>query len=945
MRPLACRCLHVAIATAVIVATGGAQTVADARNIEREARHAYEVDSTAALATRWSHDSSDRLQALGLANLAALTARYDEADRRYRALAPRKGARPDAVSVYAQLGLAQVLLSKGAVGPADTTFADAAAIARAAGDSVPLVEATLGWALMRSHTRSPAAAAALLAGADRFIPRGDLALSADYQCTRVAVGALPRGANPIALLRSGAVLARAAGDHHIEAHCWFELGNELVQGGDMAGGIAAYDTLERQVLPPTDLQNLARVRQRRAYAEQQCGDYNGALKSARVAIADGEKTHALPVVAYARLTEGSVYLGLGDIAAAIAAADSAAHVFAQVGDVIGRLNAISLAGQAALSGADTVGARHADTAEYQLATNIGATNYKADAEASLASLAMYEQRWSEAGHWLDSVDAIIARGHFPGWTQQAQLNRGVLALGAQRWTEAVQRLEQVAHGLDSTQHRDRYEVAALLAEVHLALGDTARAERELTAAEDALDRWRATLDDREIRVLAFQYNSRIGRPEPGVAKVIAAVARTGRIGPALELAERRRARDLVDRLATSGAASPWGTSSNVLETVQHALPDDTTALLEYVTGPDDAPTTVFAITRHSARAYTLAPSDSVANDVARLVAFVENGVNTYATASALGKALIAPVLADLPGSVTRLVVVPDGALHRIPFEALRVNDSYLVQRYAIAIAPSAAVEAWLWAHSPPTGQGAPATVLAKVLAFGDPRFAGEVQGDAETEAFRSAFNETGGLPRLEGSADEAKLVARFGAQSIVRLRDSASAWYLKHAPLNSFRIIHLATHAVVDDRAATRTALALAPGSGESGFVTPKDLAALKLHADLVVLSACRTAGGRIVAGEGVRGLTAPLIAAGARAVVASYWEIGDRQTVRLVHDFYRAMAEGHTAADALRLAEVAALDRGAPPREWAAFVISGDPMVRVPITVPAFDWLWRLFH
>jgi CHAT domain-containing protein/tetratricopeptide (TPR) repeat protein len=941
MRRYACRSLHVAVATALVVATGGAQTVEQARSVEREARHAYDVDSTAALALRWARDSSNRLNALGLANLAVLTARYEEADRRYRSLAPRKGTQPDAVSVYAQLGLARVLLSKGAIGPADTAFASAAAIARAAGDSVPLVEATLGRALMQSHTRSPAAAAALLAGADRLVPRGDNALMADYQCTRVAVGALPRGANPISMLRSGAALSRAAGDHHVEAHCWFELGNELVQSGDMAGGIAAYDTLERQVLPATDLQNLARVRQRRAYAEEQYGDYGGALKSAHVAIAAGEKTHALPVVAYARITEGSVYLGLGDIAAALTAADSAAHVFAQVGDMIGRLNAMSLSAQVALAGADTAAARRADTAEYNLASGIGATNYKSDAEASLASLAMYELRWPEAGQWLDSVDAIIARGRFPGWAQQEQFNRGVLALGAGRWSEAERRLGQVAHGLDSTQHRDRYEVAALLAEVHLALGDTARAEHELTAAEDALDRWRATLDDREIRVLAFQYKSRIGRPDPGVAKVIAAVARAGRVGPALELAERRRARDLVDRLATSGATSPWGASTHVVETVQHALPDDTTALLEYVTGPDDAPTTVFVITRHAARAYTLPPSDSLSDDIARLVAFIENGVTASAPASALGQALVAPALADLPGSVTRLVVVPDGALHRIPFAALRVNDRYLVQRYAIALAPSAAVQAWLWSHAAPAGSSMPATVLA----FGDPRFAGEIQGDAETEAFRSAFNETGGLPRLKASADEAELVGRFGAHSIVRLRDSASAWFLKHAALDSFRVIHLATHAVVDDRATTRTALALAPGSGESGFVTPKDLAALRLHADLVVLSACRTVGGRIVAGEGVRGLTAPLISAGARAVVASYWEIGDRQTVRLVHDFYRAMAEGHPAADALRLAEVEALDRGAPPREWAAFTISGDPMVRVPVTVPRFDWLWRLLH
>jgi CHAT domain-containing protein len=372
------------------------------------------------------------------------------------------------------------------------------------------------------------------------------------------------------------------------------------------------------------------------------------------------------------------------------------------------------------------------------------------------------------------------------------------------------------------------------------------------------------------------------------------------------------------------------------------MPDDSTALLEYVTGPSDAPTTLFVLTRRSTRVYALPPSDRLANDVSRLVAFVENGVSTSAPSTALGAALVAPALSDLPTAITRLVIVPDGVLHRVPFGALRLrNGSYLVQRYAVALAPSAVVQAWLWGRRTPEQHDAPATVLA----FGDPRFAREVSGNEQTALYRSAFNETGGLPRLRASADEAQLVARFGASSVVRLRDSASASYLKHTPLGAFRIIHFATHAVVDDRAVTRTALALAPGPGESGFVTPADLASLHLNADLVVLSACRTAGGRIVAGEGVRGLTAPLFAAGAHAVVASYWEIGDRQTVRLVHDFYRAMAEGHPAAEALRLAEVAALDRGAPPREWAAFTISGDPTVRVPVTLPRFDWLWRLWH
>lgn len=63
------------------------------------------------------------------------------------------------------------------------------------------------------------------------------------------------------------------------------------------------------------------------------------------------------------------------------------------------------------------------------------------------------------------------------------------------------------------------------------------------------------------------------------------------------------------------------------------------------------------------------------------------------------------------------------------------------------------------------------------------------------------------------------------------------------------------------------------------------------------------------------------------------------------MHDFYRALAEGHPVDDALRLAELEAMRRGAPPREWATFAVTGDPTVHVPLSVPAFDWLWRLLH
>ena len=211
-----------------------------------------------------------------------------------------------------------------------------------------------------------------------------------------------------------------------------------------------------------------------------------------------------------------------------------------------------------------------------------------------------------------------------------------------------------------------------------------------------------------------------------------------------------------------------------------------------------------------------------------------------------------------------------------------------------------------------------------MLAFGDARFPGVPMLDGKDT-----------LPRLPESGREARIAASFGTGSVVRLRDDASESYLKGAPLDSFAVLHIATHAFVDDRTLARSAIALSPGGNENGVVSPGDLAALDLGVDLVVLSACRSAGGVVVGGEGVQGLTAPLLAAGARAVVATYWPIDDRETVTLVRDFYDALARGATTGAALRSAKLAALRRGRPARDWVSFTVIGDPMVRVPLAAP----------
>jgi len=156
-------------------------------------------------------------------------------------------------------------------------------------------------------------------------------------------------------------------------------------------------------------------------------------------------------------------------------------------------------------------------------------------------------------------------------------------------------------------------------------------------------------------------------------------------------------------------------------------------------------------------------------------------------------------------------------------------------------------------------------------------------------------------------------------------------------------VLHFATHALVDEQSVARTALALTPSEGENGLVGAGDLAALSLDADLVVLSACRSAGGVLIGGEGVQGLTSPLLQAGARSIVATNWRINDQRVVPFIERFYDGLARGLNVTDALRAAKVGALAAGEPPRIWAAFLAIGDPLVTVPLREPAKSWWSRI--
>ena len=935
----------------------------DPRLVVREALRAVEGDSAGRVAARWEErlrrDPGDRDAQLGLASLARLTYDFAGAERRYVALRGANSARPDRHVAYAWLGMAQGEHARGMFARADEHYARARAAARVVGDSVAELQALLGTVVTKSRIQNPAAALALLDSVTPRIPASNVELRAAAGARRaVLLAQLGRPEVRDAALACAA-LARRAAERRAEASCLQTIALDADRRGIRDSAIQLLDTAAGLYRRAHDRAMLASALQWQGHLLKNGGEYGRARAVLREAVETGTSTGSVGVVAWASLNLAMIARLVQDRASAAEHLARSVAAFDSLGDQWGAMAARTVAAELATDVGDFARARRLGEEQLQWARQVAQPRSELAAHLDLATVAEREGRWDVALGELDSARAVARRYAMPGVADELTYQYGRIALRRGDLAAAERYFQTYLRGIAPDQYVDRYRARARIAGIYAERSELAAAVAELAAAGDELDAWRATLDDHELRLLAFQ-TSDDEDIDLGVPTVLAALTTGGRAADAFALAEHRRARELADRILQAealdanrdGGPSPVARARGqsyfaLAADIASLIPDDSTALVEYVTGTRGAPTTIFVLTRTGSEASAqtlltarvLPPLDSLAAGIARFTVLLESGSEPHPLARALGAALLDPALAALGPRVSRIVIVPDGALHRLPFDALRLADGrYVVERYALSLAPSATVLSELWRRR---AAAPPRTGTIRVLALGDPSFPGEVERYSairsadETNVFRSAFAATGGLPRLTASGDEVRDVARYAPGAEVRLREAASETYIKHAPLAGFQVLHFATHALVDELSVGRAAIALAPGGGEDGFVTARDLAALRLSADLVVLSACRTASGVVVAGEGVQGLTGPLIQAGARSVVATGWRIGDRAAVGMVAAFYQALSAGLTTSAALRAAKLDAIRRGAPPSEWAAFTVVGDPLVTVPLQAP----------
>jgi CHAT domain-containing protein len=300
-------------------------------------------------------------------------------------------------------------------------------------------------------------------------------------------------------------------------------------------------------------------------------------------------------------------------------------------------------------------------------------------------------------------------------------------------------------------------------------------------------------------------------------------------------------------------------------------------------------------------------------------------------ARALYEALIRPLARNL-GSAHDLIIIPDGALHYLPFGTLLDgNGHHLIEQFNVAYAPSVSVYRDLRRSS-----AAPATPM-ELLAFGDPRFslaqtAPAPVGTAVPLVRRAYAGSALKLNALPNTRKEVAAIASLypKAQRTAYLGEEASETRLKSTALSDYRRLHLATHALIDERAPNRSAivLSLVNTGREDGLLRIGGVFSLRLNADLVVLSACSTGRGKLVTGEGMVGLTRAFFHAGAARVVVSLWDVNDVATVDLMRAFYVFMKEGKRPSEALRAAKLGMIRSEVPayrhPYYWAVFIANG---------------------
>ena len=484
------------------------------------------------------------------------------------------------------------------------------------------------------------------------------------------------------------------------------------------------------------------------------------------------------------------------------------------------------------------------------------------------------------------------------------------------------------------------------AKIALAEGQRRVAEDMLKKAADVIEKQRSSINSEAGRI-GF-----VGDKQTVYAELTALLLNDGRYAEAFAYVERAKARALVDLLASQKNINPHGGQTEQIKTtlaelnkaendltvvaqiqdqsgriktrsivlalkkdlqekapelatlisvttpaaaeIQSKIKDDETLLEYYCAGKDWY---VFILTGKTIAAQKLPSAGLEKNiDALRKTIATRNMPEFNQSSRTLYRQIFAGAAPAI--KTKKLIIVPHGSLHYLPFAALSDGNDYLIDSFSIRMLPSASVLNFLTEGTKQAGRGA--------LIFGNPKL-----DDPKYD--------------LKFAQDEALAIGRIIPESKVLLRSEASKTNLQNFGSN-YSIIHLAVHGVFDPDKPLNSALLLAADRNNDGLLRAGDLYNLSLRTDLVTLSACETALGKVATGDDVVGFTRGFLYAGAHSLISSLWQVDDEVTSNLMVNFYTNLAK-MSKDEALQQAQLKVKKHYPHPYYWAAFLLTGSAM------------------
>jgi CHAT domain-containing protein len=534
---------------------------------------------------------------------------------------------------------------------------------------------------------------------------------------------------------------------------------------------------------------------------------------------------------------------------------------------------------------------------------------------NFAILARQRQNYPQAQQFLARALAIIetqraaipdpetktafAETYFDAYTLQAQL-----ALDQQQPQQAALALERSrARSLAELMHARTLPIPA----------DAPKPLKDLIAQQEQLQR--------EQLLLARQQRQNNPNDQDAVQRLQVR---------ARELAERQRKLDQQLREQFPTYADLLNPQPPSLQEVQSALDPDTVLLYHAIANKE---LLIVAVSRQAVQGYRVKVDvralERDLTEFRRLVAKppLERTADERRSVAQLGRQLYAQLIKPAEASLknaTTVLLCPEGALNRLPWGALVVTvdkqgrPTYWIERVAIGVTLSADV--YLQARAVRPAQRGVA--IAAVSQYRNPQGLQDASVATLTRRSGSALKN---LPSVKQETARLKQALN-NLGVVVAQEDDATPQKVRQMAQNA-RVVHFACHARADHVDPLGSGLLLSPAGSDAGLLTAAEIVSRwQLRADVVMLSACETAVGRLHQYEGMYGLARAFLFAGARSVGASLWQVSDASTARLMEAFYREYARGIPKVEALRRAQVALLrDRQyADPYYWSCFVLMG---------------------